>query len=158
MWRIFKEVTSRDRMLRNVFRAVRTRNALRGDRPVTSIVWDEARQYAEIIGMRLPTEAEWEWAAKWAARVWWERKRRNELTQGGFTNPFEQFYMLGSVLQWVSDWYGPYEPAHQTDPKGPNFGESRILRGGSRMPSTRYKSPQDARERDIGFRCVAGSL
>lgn len=157
-WHAFKEMTERDQMLRRLFEEVRKKN-YSPDNAVTYITWDEARQYSEIVGMRLPTEAEWEWASRGSMpnlKVGLDYRSTKVGRQ--MPNGYGLHDMLGSVLQWVSDWYGPYESEPQTDPQGPSSGDCRVVRGGSRMSSTRYKSALAAREEDIGFRCVCESL
>lgn len=157
-WRTFKEVTDRDQMLQRVFEEVRRKN-YSVENAVTCITWDEARQYSEIVGMRLPTEAEWEWAARGSMPTMKVGLDYRPMKVGQQQpNPYGLHDMLGNVLHWVSDWYGPYDSMPQTDPQGPGSGDCRVVRGGSRMSSTRYKSAPEAREGDIGFRCVSGSL
>lgn len=148
------------------------------DLPAVRVTWDEAKQYAEAIGMRLPTEAEWEWAARggttWARYGWPVEKIA--WCEGGFTaraepvrqkqpNVYRLYDMLGNVWEWVADWYGPYQPGDQTDPLGPNAGECRILRGGSSgagtrlaRSSSRYRAAPDLRDDEVGFRCVTESF
>jgi formylglycine-generating enzyme required for sulfatase activity len=122
----------------------------KGDQfPVEAVAWDEAQAYCNRVAMRLPTEAEWEYAARGGSpaarygpldRIAWYHE---DLT-GGLANykipthPVAQkeanayglYDMLGSVEEWVADWDGPYDGAAAVDPKGPPTGKSRLLRGG----------------------------
>jgi formylglycine-generating enzyme required for sulfatase activity len=70
--------------------------------------------------------------------------------------------MLGSVLEWVNDWYDPnyYQTSPSEDPTGPGSGQSRVLRGGSWVnnprnirASFRWKFTPDTRNFNFGFRC-----
>jgi formylglycine-generating enzyme required for sulfatase activity len=120
--------------------------------PVDTASWDAAKAFCERVGMRLPTEAEWEWAARGGIaaerygpldRIAWYRGN-----SGGKMHPVAQkqpnpnglYDMLGNVWEWVEDWYGPYrqvrpccdDPAEAAvDPKGPATGQYHVLRGGS---------------------------
>lgn len=70
--------------------------------------------------------------------------------------------LAGNVWEWTSDWYGPYGSEELTDPKGPETGEKRVVRGGGfnglrpswARPAWRYKTEPDARSHGIGFRCA----
>ena len=94
---------------------------------------------------RLPTEAEWEYAAKGGQSytysgsdnvkdVAWMTKNSGDTTHdvGGLDpNGFGLYDMSGNVWEWCSDWYGSYPMNAATDPKGSTEGSARIIRGGS---------------------------
>jgi formylglycine-generating enzyme required for sulfatase activity len=149
-----------------------------GDRlPAGSLSWVEARTYCERVKMRLPTEAEWEYAARGgsaAARYgplaqigWYDANSGNRSHDVGQkqANGYGLYDMLGSVWQWVGDWYGFYEDAPAVDPQGPKSGEFRMLRGGSwasdaslvRVSLRLWSEPEDRALNIFGVRC-AGEL
>ncbi len=124
-----------------------------GDHPVVNVTWEEMRAFCEGIGGRLPTEAEWELAARGGADgaiyPWgptFDPGRANGIGRaaadvwartapvGSFPpNAFGLRDMIGNVWEWVADWYSPpyFERARPRDPTGPRNGRFRALRGGS---------------------------
>jgi len=122
------------------------------DYAASSILWDEAQAYCGWVGGRLPTEAEWEKAARGTdGRIYpwgneWDGSRCNSIDGGphrpesvgsfpGCISPDGVLDMPGSVWEWCADWYGEdyYVGSPAADPKGPASGNRRVLRGGNWM-------------------------
>ncbi len=112
------------------------------DLPVESVNWNQAKSYCETIGGRLPTEAEWEYAARGGNpssrysdldQVGWYEKNSGQKThsvRGKTPNSYGLYDMLGNVWEWTGDRYTE-NLSGGTDPTGPTDGEKRVLRGGS---------------------------
>lgn len=152
-----------------------------GNRPVESVTWNDAQEFIRMLNekegttkYRLPTEAEWEFAARGGMQSKGYKFAgssnevdvavfdENETQPVGSKKPNELgiYDMSGNVCEWCYDWYGAYTSAPQTDPAGPSSGSSRVLRGGDWSSpyvyrvAFRYQGYPDVRETIRGFRLV----
>lgn len=150
------------------------------DHPVVNVMWGEAAAFCQWTGGRLPSEAEWECAARgggdgqiypWGDK--YEPGRANDSDAfrhagtrkvGSYPpNAYGLFDMVGNAWEWVNDWFedGYYKQSPSENPAGPATGQSRVMRGGSWRPyprvfriSNRGRGQPDRASYYIGFRCA----
>ena len=150
-----------------------------GDRmPVVNVNWDEANAYCGAVGLRLPTEAQWEYAARAGTTspyygdletiAWYHKSSPgdwHEVAQKQ-SNAWKLYDMLGNVEEWTGDFYDGdyYGKSPAQDPPGPSSGERRAIRDNSWYSgatgfrvSSRDNDVQAQRRPGYGFRC-AGDL
>jgi formylglycine-generating enzyme len=155
-----------------------------GDLPVVGVDWNDAAAYCKWVGRRLPTDSEWEKAARGAdeRRYPWGNEspgpdRANfENTSplaydGGLAkvgshpagrSPYGAEDLAGNAAEWVADWYSDsFRTGDVRNPKGPDSGEGRVIRGSARFDppdrlvvTRRYRGNPDLRREDVGFRCA----
>ena len=123
--------------------------------PVEEVSWADAQAFIATLNRRegvetyrLPTEAEWEYAARAGTQTayhfgdaasqlgtyawyWDNSNRRTHPVGQKRPNAWGLYDMHGNVWEWTADWYGPYPAGSVTDPRGPSTGTSRVHRGGS---------------------------
>ena len=160
-------------------------SAFAGDlqRPVERVSWNDCQEFISRLNdltgenFRLPTEAEWEYAARGGnasqgykysgsntiGDVAWYSSNSSSKTHVVKTmqpNELGIYDMSGNVFEWCADWHGSYSSSAQIDPTGPSSGSNRVLRGGSwssgyaRYCRVAYRSNLGANSRriDIGLR------
>ena len=163
----------------------------KGNHPVVHVSWDDARKYCLWLTPRLPrlseqrdrvdlpTEAQWECAARGAGgrKYPWGNEPEPDDDHANFgdsergTTPVGSYPegatpegihdLAGNIWEWCGDWYGDYSDEEATDPTGPSKGDGRVLRGGAffvdpdvLLGAYHLSYRPDARLYDIGFRCV----
>jgi formylglycine-generating enzyme required for sulfatase activity len=153
--------------------------------PVENVSWNEVQVYIKKLNLktrknyRLPTEAEWEYAAKGGkqtkgyvysgannsdscAWLYFNSGDKTHVVGGKFENELGLYDMTGNVWEWCSDWYAEYSNSVQSNPQGKSNGKERVLRGGSwsfnaftsgRASDREYDNPGN-RSASYGFRLV----
>jgi len=149
------------------------------NRPVTRVTWADAVAYAAWVGKRLPTEAQWEFAARGtlagALYPWGDSispALANYGLPGGMPQPAGSypatgrglFDIAGNVWEWCQDWYTSQLTGPVVNPQGPSSGTYRCVRGGSYASAPFYLQnairsyyAPGVSYRDLGFRCAQGA-
>ena len=150
------------------------------DFPVEQVSWDDCQKFLEWAkDVRLPTEAEWEYACRantstnfyWGdtedVEYMWYAKNSGAKTQAVSTrklNAYGLYDMSGNVFEWCSDWYDAkyYYTSPKENPQGPKTGKLKVMRGGAWKSDTypcrsdvRSKIEPKTRSSEIGFRCAS---
>lgn len=152
------------------------------DHPIVSVNWNDASAYCTWAGGRLPTEAEWEYAARGGSGQIYPSVNTLSHDQANYagvgdkdhwegTSPVARFPsnnlllfdVAGNAWEWCADWYtpGPYDTRVIWDPRGPGAGESRAMRGGSWRSGREYLrvsvrggNAPGLRDNAVGLRCA----
>lgn len=153
--------------------------------PVDQVSWNDAQEFLRKMNSRsgkryrLPTEAEWEYAARSGGKsekyagfsdvpeldlyAWYDKNAGSSTHPVGEKKPngLGLYDMTGNVYEWVQDWKANYSPPSRGNPQGPSSGTYRVLRGGSwnsilrlLRATARNHHPPDSRLYSYGFRVV----
>ncbi len=151
-----------------------------GDKkPVVLVSWEEVQEFIRKLNAkgegtyRLPTEAEWEYAARAGttgdhagnldSMAWYNKNSGNKMHEVATkqANGWGLYDMHGNVWEWVQDWYGDYSSSAQINPTGATSGSDRVTRGGGwssyavyARSAVRYESPPSYQNGHLGFRVV----
>ena len=149
--------------------------------PVESVSWNDCQNFIKKLNsltgrtFRLPTEAEWEYAARGGNQsshykysgsgniddvAWYDGNSGYKTHAVGTktANELGIYDMSGNVYEWCSDWYGGYSAGAQTNPQGPSSGSFRVLRGGSWYNSARRCRVSNRGFNDPGFSDIGYGL
>ena len=170
----------------------------RQNHPVVHVSWNDAAAYAAWAGKALPSEAQWEYAARgglvqklypWGdeltpgprhlCNLWQGEFPRVDTAEDGFAgacpvdsfppNGYGIYSVTGNVWEWCADWFGTaFDTRPRHDPRGPEQGEARVMKGGSFLCHASYcnryrvaartSNTPDSAASNIGFRCAGVNL